>query len=258
MEAGTVSSEKPTILFVPGAWHLPAGFDTVREQLKALGYPTEAVAHPSIGAEPPTKNLSDDTANLRATLETLADEGKRIVVVTHSYGGVVGSCAVEDAGFAQRASAGKKGGVIMLIYMTAFVLPKDTSLLDALGGNWLPWMKVSGDYCRAAEDGADIFYHDLSTADQQKWIAQLKHTPTAVFSGKSTYEPWNYMPCMYIFCDNDRAIPPVVQEGMASLMGSDITTFRIASSHSPFLSMPHELVEGIELAVKVGQEKFQA
>lgn len=111
-----------------------------------------------------------------------------------------------------------------------------------------------GDYCHA-ENPADIFYHDLSAADQQKWIAQLAHTSSAVFSGKSTYEPWHHMPCMYIYCEKDKAIPLPVQQGIARSMGSDITTFNIAASHSPFLSMPENLVEGIELAAKVGLEK---
>ena len=30
-----------------------------------------------------------------------------------------------------------------LAFMSAFALPKGASLLDALGGNWLPWMKVA-------------------------------------------------------------------------------------------------------------------
>jgi hypothetical protein len=115
---------------------------------------------------------------------------------------------------------------------------------------------LQGDYCYAA-DSANIFYHDLSPADQQNWIAQLSHTSSAVFSGKSTYEPWHHMPCMFIYCDEDKAIPLPVQQGIASSMGSGITTFSIAASHSPFLSTPEKLVEGIELASKVGLEKSQ-
>lgn len=135
-----MSTEKPTILFVPGAWHSPNGFDAVRNLLKPMEYPTEAVALPSIGAEPPNKTLADDAAHTRTAIEKLADAGKKIVLVTHSYGGMVGSCAVEDLGFAQRKMAGKQGGVINLVYMSAFALPKGVSLLDAGGGNPLPWM----------------------------------------------------------------------------------------------------------------------
>ncbi|KAH6696455.1 hypothetical protein DL95DRAFT_468829 [Leptodontidium sp. 2 PMI_412] len=55
-----MSTEQPTILFVPRAWHFPARFDAVRELLKPLGYATEAVTLPSIGAEPPTKTLTGE------------------------------------------------------------------------------------------------------------------------------------------------------------------------------------------------------
>src|SRR4051794_7149153 len=97
----------------------------------------------------------------------------------------------------------------------------------------------------------------MMPAEQQKWIAQLMHTSSAVFSGNSTYEPWHHMPCTCIFCDEDKAIPLPVQQGIASSMGSELTTFSIVASHSPFLSQPAKLVEGIELAAKVGVEKSQ-
>lgn len=65
---------------------------------------------PSVGAEPPNKGLSDDTAAVRVVLERLADEGHMIVLVVHSYGGLVGSNAVEGLGYKQRADEDKKGG----------------------------------------------------------------------------------------------------------------------------------------------------
>lgn len=62
------------------------------------------------------------------------------MVVNHSYGGLVGAGAVEGLGYAQRSQAGLPGGVIMVVWMTAFVALKGQSLFDKLGGNWLPWM----------------------------------------------------------------------------------------------------------------------
>ncbi|KAH7374185.1 Alpha/beta hydrolase fold-1 [Cadophora sp. MPI-SDFR-AT-0126] len=249
-----MSTERPTIVFLPGAWHLPAGFDVTRELLQNLGYPTEAIAHPSIGAEPPTKTLEDDTAHTRAVIEKLADAGKKIVVVTHSYGGVVGSCAVEDMGFATRKAAGKKGGVINVVYMSAFALPKGVSLMDTLGEGPLPWMTIKDNYV-TINDPKELFYHDISPSEQEKWIAQLTHTSLAPFSGKSTYEPWHHIPCTYIYCEDDKSIPLSMQQEFAKSMGEGITTFGIKASHSPFLSVPEKLVEGIEVAVKAGLEK---
>jgi pimeloyl-ACP methyl ester carboxylesterase len=132
---------KPTIVFAPGAWHTPDCFDVVREQLHQRGWETEAVAYPSVGAEPPIKGLADDTAALRATLQKLADNGKEIVLIVHSYGGLVGQNAVEGLGFKQRQAAGKQGGVINLVYMAAFVVPKGATIKELLGGQFLPWMR---------------------------------------------------------------------------------------------------------------------
>lgn len=62
---------------------------------------------------------------------------------------------------------------------------------------------------------------------------------------------------MYIFCEKDQALPIPVQEAMASLLG-DYTTYRCDSSHSPFLSVPEEIVAACQLAVKIGLEKSAA
>ena len=72
----------------------------------------------------------------------------------------------------------------------------------------------------------------------------LTHKSSAVLSGKSTHEPWHYMACTYIFCEDDKAIPLAVQRDITEAMGSDITAIRIAASHSPFLSSPDALVKG--------------
>lgn len=131
----------PTVVFTPGAWHGTWAFDTVRSQLEALGYPTEAVALPSVGSTNASVGVAEDAAALAAELGTLTDAGKDVVMVCHSYGGVVASSAVEGFGYKDRSTAGLgDNGVIMLVYMTAFAAPAQTSLLDALGGEYLWWM----------------------------------------------------------------------------------------------------------------------
>ena len=136
------AERRPTIVLVPGAWQRSSGFEVVRQKLQLLGYQTVLVDHLSTGAEPPTTELSDDVKNLRQTLQRLCDKERDIVVIAHSYGGVVASCAVEGIGNAELSKAGKKSGIIMLAYLSAFVLPKGASLMDGLQGQWLPWQKV--------------------------------------------------------------------------------------------------------------------
>lgn len=137
-----MATEKPVFVFAPGAWHDPGCFSLVQDKLHAQGYDTRGVTYPSVGAEPPTKGLADDAAALRAEIEALADKGRQVIVVVHSYGGLVGAEAVPNLGFKQRRAAGKAGGVTLLVYVTAFVTPKGASILSMLGGKPLGWMDV--------------------------------------------------------------------------------------------------------------------
>jgi alpha-beta hydrolase superfamily lysophospholipase len=153
--------DKPTVVFAPGAWHTADCFDSVRNALHARDWPTEAVDYPSVGAEPPTKGVADDAAVVRATLERLAEAGRKIVLVMHSYGGLVGANAVEGMGFNQRSQQGRVGGVIILVNLSAFVIPLGQSALDLLGGNYLPWMRVEVSSGMEANEGlsSETYYH---------------------------------------------------------------------------------------------------
>lgn len=93
-----MSTDQPTILFIPGAWHGPDVFDVVRDSLTSRNIPTVALALPSIGTEPPTKGLTDDTIFV---------QGKRVVIIAHSYGGMVRAGAVEGLEYAERQKQGK-------------------------------------------------------------------------------------------------------------------------------------------------------
>ncbi|KAF9892857.1 hypothetical protein FE257_000446 [Aspergillus nanangensis] len=226
-------TDLPTFVIALGAWLLPPTYDLLRGELTARGFPSEAPAHPSIGAEPPTKTLDDDVASLRALLNRLVtDEGKEVIVVAHSYGGVVGSCAVEGLARADREANGQKGGVVKMVYMSAFVLDQ------------------GGDYVYV--DGAEqIAFHDVSPEVQEQQKDFLTHTSRAVYGGPVTYEPWHRIPSAYIICEEDQALPLPLQEMLASKLGKD-WTYRLKSSHSPHLSMPGRVAKILkELAEKV-------
>ena len=135
-------SEKPTFVLVPGAWSLPHVFDKLRSILSDKDYPSEAPAHPSVGTEPPTAALADDVDHLRNVIRGLIEQEKEVIVVMHSYGGLVGSGAVEGLSKDQMAAEGKIGGVICLVYMAAMMVPVGMSPKDLMGGDFLPFMRV--------------------------------------------------------------------------------------------------------------------
>lgn len=90
-----MSNTNPTIVIVPGAW-LPAEvFEAFADQLRTYGYPSQAVSLPSVGGtETPLPGLKDDVKAVRDVVTKLSDEARDIVLLCHSSGGLVGSCAV--------------------------------------------------------------------------------------------------------------------------------------------------------------------
>lgn len=112
-------TEKPIFVLAPGAWHTPDCFELIQDKLHAQGYETRGVVYPSVGAEPPDKGLFDDAAALRAEIEMHANQERQVIVVVHSYGGLVGAEAVKGLGHKQRKTEGKNGGVTLLVYLAA-------------------------------------------------------------------------------------------------------------------------------------------
>ena len=85
-------TQKPSLVFVPGAWHRAETWNKVTNLLTAQGYKCIAVTLPSTLSSPTTTFLEDVTAVRKAiTAETV--QGRDVVVVVHSYGGAVGGSA---------------------------------------------------------------------------------------------------------------------------------------------------------------------
>jgi pimeloyl-ACP methyl ester carboxylesterase len=137
--AGFHTEGKPTIVVLQGSCQTSAVYQKLKDGLEGKGYSVFCPALPScIGTESPDfpkVTLSDDAASVLKVLVPLIErESKLVVVVMHSYGGLVGSEAVtEDLSFFWRRQQGLEGGVIHLYYFTAFVLPKGASVLGTFG-----------------------------------------------------------------------------------------------------------------------------
>jgi len=127
-------SSKPTILFIHGAWHTPAAYESFLSALRSRGYEVIAPELPSSDfrnlADPPAADIS----HFAHVARTLADEGKEVVCVMHSYGGAVGTEAMHGLGIEERKAKGLKGGVKRLVYICAFMLQKGKTLEDTAPG----------------------------------------------------------------------------------------------------------------------------
>ncbi|KAI9035553.1 alpha/beta hydrolase [Aspergillus affinis] len=197
--------------------------------------------HLSNGAEPPNKGLTEDAHRFRQVISDLADKNERLVLLGHSYGGMVISATCTDLGFQERQDAGKPGGVICLVYMAAFVAERGKNLKDMVGGQLWPWMLVDGDYVRL-DPSVDLVQDVPEEIKASRAKHLLPHICLRSFTEEGTEEPWHTIPSAYIICDDDLALPPAIQDSMIkSLVHPRV--FRLNSGHSPFLSMPTEMAD---------------
>lgn len=131
-------AQKPVLVFIPGAWHTPEYFTDVINKLKVHEYETHALLLPSVGGAG-IITATDDAAFIRKTTTSLVNEGKDVLMVMHSYGGIPGTESTKGLLKKEREIEGKKGGIVGLVYMTAFLLPEGQSVGSFLGGyeNWI-------------------------------------------------------------------------------------------------------------------------
>ncbi|KAI3331190.1 hypothetical protein F4824DRAFT_491650 [Ustulina deusta] len=241
----------PTIFFTPGAWHSPWVFDDVRSILSARGFGTEASSLATVESADSSVGTVSDAAKVRSALTKLINEGKEVVIVAHSYGGAVASNAVEGLGIEHRTSNGLKGGVILILYLAAFALPAKTTVLAALGGSYLDWWKVSEDGFLTPLEPLDVFYADVEPSLAKKAIDDLKPMPLRVLTDISAYSPLDGgFEVGYIFAEKDQAVPIGVQHAMFSQFPAGSFSASLASSHSPFFSIPDTLADTIQKATE--------
>ncbi|KAI1747146.1 Alpha/beta hydrolase fold-1 [Xylaria castorea] len=240
----------PTIFFIPGAWHDPWVFDSVRSILSTRGFETETSPLATVGSTDPSVGIHSDAAKIRSALTNLINKEKEVVLVAHSYGGIVASNAVDGLGIKQRTADGLNGGIIMVLYLAAFVVPTGTDLKINLGGSYPSWWNISKDFITPMQP-LDIFYADVETSLAEKAVAALRPMPLQIAKDISAYDPRDgTFEVGYIFAEKDHAIHISAQDAMFSQFPVGSFSARLDSGHSPFFSMPDTLADTIENATK--------
>lgn len=116
-------TSKPTILWVNGSFTPASYYATMAENVRSQGYEIVVDTLPSSARTPPEQpaTMTEDADFFHDIAEKLADQGKDIVLVMHSYGGVPGTECSKGLSKADRQEAGKPGGIIRLVYLTCVV-----------------------------------------------------------------------------------------------------------------------------------------
>lgn len=252
--------QNPTLVFAPGAWYPRTAFTPLIDTL-AQDYTCHTISFPSIQQATNVHDLSLDVAAVRDLVEPLVAAGKNIVLVVHSWAGLPVNSALEGLSAAERARDGKTGGVVKICFIAAFVPVVGESVLDAVAGDVPEWWIVDvslSNLCGVDErltmqdesktvttkDPLGLFFHDVPDAAQ--WVAALRPHAWATKVAPAQAEAFMQIPSAYLLCENDRALPPAMQEAMVGRMremGAVVETERIGTAHTPWLVRPEQVAD---------------
>jgi len=215
-----------TLLLVHGAFHGAWCWDRLLPELSSRDVKARAV-------ELPFTTLADDEAAVVAEIAALADQSEQVVLLGHSFGGVV----ISGAG-AQGSTP--RPGVARLVYLAAVLTgPGEDVAIDPSPG--MAALRFEDDRARIDAGGStDAFYHRCSDEDAAWATGHLRSMPAALLTTPSSAFAWQVLPSTYIVCDDDRMVGPDAQRRMAANATSSI---EISSEHSPFLSCPAALAD---------------
>lgn len=100
------------------------------------------------------------------------------------------------------------------------------------------------DHTVVVPDPLPVFYHDVEPKLAEEAAKRVISSSYASFVEKTQHTPWKTLPCTYIFCTKDRALPFEAQQAMLAGVGEEDRanweTVTMEGGHSPFLAQPDE------------------
>lgn len=132
------STAGPSIIFIPGSFAFPQLYDPVFDIVRGKGHEIRGLHLPSVGlpsgqprpGQPPS--MYDDAAHIAAEVQKLVDEGRNVILVTHSYGAVPACQSTKELSRGEREQAGKPGGIVNIAFMTSLVPAVGQTAKDVL------------------------------------------------------------------------------------------------------------------------------
>ncbi|KAE8153364.1 Alpha/beta hydrolase fold-1 [Aspergillus avenaceus] len=229
---------KPTLIFAPGAWYPSTAFTPLTTtHLTPHNYQTTTITFPSIQDAKTITSLAPDIAAVRNAVSPAVEAGQDVIIISHSWSGLPVNSALEGLSRAERQEQGLEGGVVRLIFISAFLPTVGQSLIGAVGGVVPDWYVFDDEHeTITADDPYKLFFHDVP--DGREWTETLRPHAAATKNSPAVAAAYVDIPAVYLLCEEDRAIPIAVQEAMvekAREMGANISTERVKTGHTPWL-----------------------
>lgn len=242
------------LLLVHGAWHGAWCWEPAVAALTERGIPAVAIDLPGHGDD--AGGLSDLHGDAERVRRALDEFDEPVVLVGHSYGGVV----ITEAGVHPGASE--------LVFLASFNLDSGESAMsaaiaqseaaaldhsdrpDALGHTHVA---ADGTSTIDSEGARILFYNDCSDEVADWAVARLGRFPMANLSQTPGAVAWRHRPSTYAVCTLDNIVHPDLQRILARRADHVVEW---PTGHSPFLSRP-DLVADLLASVAGGDRREQ-
>jgi len=229
---GTSNSTVKTIVLVHGGFVDGSGWEEVHKILQQRGYTVSIVQNPTI-------SLADDVA---VTRRVLATHSGPVILVGHSYGGVV------------ITEAGNDPKVAGLVYVAAFAPDKDESVSTLIqnpppGAPVPPILPPQDGYLFLDKSKFHSSFAADVNAEKAAFMADSQ-VPWGVgaLGGAISEAAWKTKPSWYLVATEDRMIPPQAQRLMSQRAGSKVV--EVSGSHAVYVSQPKAVADLVERAAK--------
>ena len=228
--APTGISAPMSIVLVHGGFVDGSGWAAIYRILKKDGYNVTVVQNPTL-------SLADDVA---VTKRAIAAQGGPVLLVGHSYGGVV----ITEAGTDPKVNG--------LVYIAAFAPDKGESVSSLIkdpppGAPVPPILPPQDGFLFLDQAKFHLSFAADVDADTAAFMASSQ-VPWGVgaLAGAITEPAWKTKPSWYLVSTEDRMIPPQAQRIMSKRAGSTVT--EVAGSHAVYVSQPKSVAAFIEKA----------
>jgi pimeloyl-ACP methyl ester carboxylesterase len=246
------------IVLVHGAWQGSWAFGAWTPLLEARGWTVHAVDLPGNGWGPAADgvaNLDTYTAHVVSVIEAI---GEPVVLVGHSGGGITVSQVAEAVPSQVRA----------LVYLAGMMLPSGMTFVDLLKdvlaglpglhldgiASWLDWNADHTATSVQIEGALRCFVQDCEPEAARAAAALLRPQPESGRDMRNRLTPASFgtVPRIYVECDDDRSVFPVLQQRMQAL-SPGATRILMHGGHVPQLAQPALLTERLLDALAQGE-----